>query len=209
MPATFRLGNFFCQCGTDASKIDEGEVDYSESDDDEHGFMTARSHGRTSTYAFASLCCAAGDESPEPTRPDFCGYWQLARVEGNWDAFLQELGYNYFLRKTMGALGFGAGVLYEEIKIDGTALWLKTTSPISTNVIDVDIDGTEQETIDPDDVPIWLTLWWDGDSILADSRYKATGKPMAHIARSFEDGCMKVVFTSPSKQQVVRYFVRQ
>jgi hypothetical protein len=142
--------------------------------------------------------------------PDFSGTWIVNRTEGDWNAFTEEIGYGYMKRKGLAALRWGVGLLTEEIKMDKDTLWIKNSSSISTSVMDVQIDNTAQDTIDQDHVPIKLTLWWEEGRLEATSVTKSTGKPMAQITRTMEDGdIMKVVFRSPSGMEAVRIMVRQ
>jgi len=113
-------------------------------------------------------------------------------------------------RKGLAALGWGTGLITEEITMSPAKLWLKNSSSISTTVIDVEIDGSEQDAVDPDHVPIKLKLWWEDGRLEASSCNKATGKPMAHITRILEDnGTMRVVWRSASGREVARHFLRQ
>jgi len=198
-----------------------------DSDDEGHGFATAKST-RTS-YSFGSpsgTICRADSilkraDSRRRTRNattrhkavtplDFTGVWLLERVEGDWDAFTQEFGYGYMKRKSLAALGWGVSLMTEELKMTSGKLWLKNSTTLVTSEIDVVIDGTEQDAVDPDNVPIKLTLWWEGDSLEADSFSITTGEPLARISRTLVDARMKVVMRSiASGTAVTRFFALQ
>lgn len=185
--------------------VDDHEEGFgSESDAEES--LTASS----GTHSFCAIC-ETGAESDDSSisRPDFSGSWKLARVKGNWDAFTKDLGYRFMKRKGLGALGWGVGVLTQEIRHDSASLWMKTSDPLSTTEIDVNIDSTEQDGVDPDHVPITIVLWWDGDRLLVDTKDKTTGKPMAVITRSLEDGGMREALLNVSGKEVVRHFVHK
>lgn len=142
--------------------------------------------------------------------PDYSGKWVLDRVEGDWNAFTETMGYGVLKRKTLKALRWGIGSLTEEIRATPNSFWVKQATPISTTVVDLKIDGIEQDAIDPDHVPIRIKVWWVEGHLETDCYSKSSGKLFVHITRSLEsDGNMKVVMRSPDGKEVIRYFVRQ
>lgn len=223
---SMHCGHFFMTCGHGPydTHVDpyEEELDL---DFTGEGFLTAKSSagvysfGSRSTPSTPAILDAASTELPTAKRrhtrrvsfavPNFSGLWLLDRVEGDWDAFTMEQGYGYLKRKASAALFWGVGAMTEEIKMTSSKLWLKNSTPVISTVIDVEIDNSEQDAVDPDNMPVKLKLWWEENRLECDSLNVTTGQLLARITRTMEDDIMKVVFRSSSGKEVMRYWVRQ
>eukprot|EP00928_Gymnodinium_smaydae_P063114 TRINITY_DN46791_c0_g1_i1.p2 TRINITY_DN46791_c0_g1~~TRINITY_DN46791_c0_g1_i1.p2 ORF type:complete len:243 (+),score=53.85 TRINITY_DN46791_c0_g1_i1:91-819(+) len=174
-------------------------------DDEETIWMTPMG---ASPLASLSATPAAASRLP---RPDFNGYWRMKDIGGDWDSFTKDIGYSYLKRKSMGALRWGVLTLTEQIKIDseGEAIWVQTSSPLSTTVNDLRIDGLDQDAIDPDYVPCLTRVFWEDDVLVSYSKEKATGRQLAQINRWMDGKTMCVSFKSPEGNVAVRYFDRE
>lgn len=90
---------------------------------------------------------------------------------------------------------------------DGS-LRLKTSSPLSTSEFNVTINGTAQDAVDQDSLPIALKLWWEGSALVAESADAVSGKALAVVTRTEDGDGMRVDYRSPSGIVASRYFQR-
>lgn len=121
----------------------------------------------------------------------FNGSWKLARAEGDWDAFLTEVGFGWAKRKFVAGLGYGVGALKEDIQQEMVGelvhMAVTTTSPMSTVENMYTINGEEQDGKTPENEIVMIIPYWEGDRLVVQTFDKQTRKKLATIER-YRDG---------------------
>jgi len=105
-----------------------------------------------------------GSTSSLVKHPDFNGTWKMVECEGDFDAFMKEMGVAWALRKAAQAVNYGCGSTYHTVEQNRNRIKIETKNPKGTFTKDFNIDGSEQDDIDPVEkkelkvVPYWETV---------------------------------------------------
>lgn len=155
-------------------------------------------------------------EQAEQARPDLSGDWKMARCEGDWEAFLKDVGLSWVLRKAMGASGYGVNKTIHSIKVTGERISIETKTAAGAYTREFEANGVEQDDEDPltkkpiKIVPCWgelagrMTLTLEGYTPAAKAGGVIKKQP---ITRRWMDGASMVVEqTAPNGVVVKSYF---
>jgi len=170
------------------------------------------SHNSEVTASISPSAPSAEAKGPA-AKPDFSGKWLLTRVEGDWEAFLVEVGFGFMKRSLMRAAGYGAGKLTEEIiqqgSCEGCHLTVISTSPMGTVENAYSVNGTEQNAKNPEGEALTIVPQWEGDRLVTQAFGVNPRKKQATVSRSLVDGNYCQVMESPNGVQVKRFYTRQ
>lgn len=149
--------------------------------------------------------------SPPSSRTDFSGKWKLTSIEGDFDQFCADIGYGYLKRVTFKGLGYGVGLLTEEIRQDNSGdvccMTVITVSPIRTVENTFRINGEKQDGLFADGESVEIVPRWDGDANFVD--VYMNGKWLVSQRRSLAGGIHSVTIESASGNKVKRFFTKQ
>lgn len=138
------------------------------------------------------------------------GSWMLSRVDGDFDAFLTEIGVGFVSRKAAAALGYGVGYLTNDIVLTAKVFKVITSGPTGTFSSDLRLDGTEQESVDPvEGNPTLCKPWWEGSTVVLESRRADRSVWMPQVRRFLIGDEMCVEQTTASGLRVRRFFSRR
>lgn len=142
---------------------------------------------------------------------DLSGSWVLARVEGDMDAWLKDIGVGWAMRAGAKAMKYGAGKMTNVIKMTGESMELTTWTPKGDHTSWLKLDGTESRNTDPMDGRSMLAVArWEGqDAISIVTRREDDGQVMPTSRRYLRGAEMCVKQTTPSGLVAERWFVRQ
>jgi len=149
--------------------------------------------------------------APSKQKPAFSGKWQMVRHDGEFDAFMKEMGVGWAFRKAAQAVGYGVNHTFHTITQAGNKFGVVTQNPKGIFEKQFLINGEEQPDEDPmDKKKIIIMPSWDGDVIHIEARM--ADPPMARmpVTRRYMQGEEMVMEqTSPKGVIVRRYFARQ
>eukprot|EP00928_Gymnodinium_smaydae_P078578 TRINITY_DN62701_c0_g1_i1.p1 TRINITY_DN62701_c0_g1~~TRINITY_DN62701_c0_g1_i1.p1 ORF type:complete len:414 (+),score=51.64 TRINITY_DN62701_c0_g1_i1:81-1322(+) len=140
-------------------------------------------------------------------KPDFEGRWLLDRIEGDFEAFLADIGVGWTLRKMAKGFGYGVGKQLQDISLDGDDFTLITEGGPRIISMTAPIGGEEALSTGLDGEPNYVTLSWEGSRLRTDSRNKK-GVSSPPTFRFFE-GDLMVVETATSAGMVVKRYFRK
>lgn len=81
--------------------------------------------------------------------PGLSGDWTMARHQGNFDAFLTEVGAPWVARQAAGAANYGVGKRIEVMKLNGENLTMEMRTPFTgTTSREIRVNGCEQDSYD-------------------------------------------------------------
>lgn len=156
-------------------------------------------------------------DSEKKLKPDFTGVWKMIRCEGDFDGFMKEMGVNWALRRAAGAVGYGVNATFHTIRASETEIHVETKNPKGIFVKDVQIDGTEQDDVDPvHRKPIKIIPYWEVtadkvtltmEAFMPVTNGEAIKMPLTR--RYMEGASMVVEQTSPEGVVVRRVFALQ
>jgi hypothetical protein len=154
---------------------------------------------------------AASLVSPPSSPRDFSGNWKLTSIEGDWDQFCVDIGYSYLKRMAFKAIGYGVGLLTEEIRQDNSGdegcTTVITVSPIRTIENTFRVNGEKQDGVFADGEHVEIFPRWDGDDHMVDIHMN--GKWHVSQRRSLAGGIHCVTIESASGKKVKRFFKKQ
>mmetsp|Transcript_43734 Transcript_43734/g.102048 ORF Transcript_43734/g.102048 Transcript_43734/m.102048 type:complete len:213 (+) Transcript_43734:90-728(+) len=146
-------------------------------------------------------------DAKEP--PNFTGDWVLSRLEGDFDAFLQDQGVGYMTRTMAKSMGYGVRKVFQVIKQEGDQIRITQTNPQRSVVVDLTVNGVEQDSTDPaEGKKIKVQPSWDGVALLLKSR-APDGKELPTARRFFAGEEMIMELTTPKGLVVKRIFSRK
>jgi len=142
---------------------------------------------------------------------DLSGSWVLARVEGDMDAWLKDIGISWAMRAGAKAMKYGAGKMTNVIKMTGESMELTTWTPKGDHTSWLKLDGTESRNTDPMDGRSMLAVArWEGhDAIFIETRREDDGKVMPTSRRFLRGDEMCVEQLTPNGLAIQRVFARQ
>jgi len=85
---------------------------------------------------------------PQKTKPSFDGEWKMVRYEGDWEAWMLDVGVGWAMRKAASATGYGVNATWLSIKGTQDEIRITCRSLKGTTVQDVKINGSEQDDLD-------------------------------------------------------------
>lgn len=139
--------------------------------------------------------------------PDFTGKWVLARIEGNMEELLVDLGVGFLKRRLGRAVNYGIGAFREEISQKGSErLLVSSVTPICTITNNYRIDGSEQDAKDPEGAAVSVASRWVGNKIHCVVHQKVHACCSFSSYRSMHAGAMHVETHSPSGKIVLMEF---
>lgn len=141
--------------------------------------------------------------------PNFTGNWILVRVSGDFDSFLKEIGAPFVTRTAARAMGYGVNFMKASIVQEGDQIKIISSATKGDMVVDLRIDGTEQDSVDPDGNPVKATPTWEGQALVVAVRRIGHDAPMPLTRRYMEGAEMCVEQTMPSGLMVQRFFARR
>mmetsp|Transcript_50389 Transcript_50389/g.140998 ORF Transcript_50389/g.140998 Transcript_50389/m.140998 type:complete len:232 (+) Transcript_50389:63-758(+) len=223
-----KLGPVSCFCSCDAQGVDDSVEDVEahriqSSPRDSSGVLDPKPLSVTSATGekvFGDAeeapprtadpeACAEKAEAGESDRCDYSGSWVLASVQGDWDSFMTDMGYPWAKRKAIKMMGFGVGKLREEIQQEGDTIKIITLSPAGAVENSLTVDGTEQDTIDPDRRALRSIPTWAHGALVTSSVEKATQKPIVTTRRHMQGRTMCVELRHAGGTLVRRFFERE
>lgn len=149
--------------------------------------------------------------------PDFNGKWKMVACEGDFDAFMKEMGVAWALRKAAQAVSYGCGSTFHTVEHTEEHFKVETKNPKGTFVRNFRIDGSEQDDEDPVEkkhikvVPFWEAL--EDKTVLTVEAYMpmANGDPRKFplTRRYMRDASMIVEQVSPAGVKIMRVFRRE
>lgn len=137
---------------------------------------------------------------------DFAGSWICARVSGEMEAFLVDMGLSEPLRRAASEARYGIGQQVQNIASDGDDFAIQNIlkAPVTMRFR---VGGGVQRSLDQEGKPIFIDPSWDGDCLKVTSR-RENGDLIAHTRRYLEGDCMVLELTSPQGTSVKRCFDR-
>lgn len=151
-------------------------------------------------------------------KPDLQGEWKMARYEGDWDAFMKDVGVSWAMRKAAGASGYGVNKTVHAIKLSGERISVETRTFAGAYTREFEPNGCDQDAEDPlTKKPVKIVPFWEelgGRMALTMEGYVPAAKVGGEIkklpvTRRWLDGSSMVVEqTSPSGFVVKSYFSR-
>jgi len=155
------------------------------------------------------------EEKEEMAKPDFRGEWKMMRCEGDWDAFMKEVGVGWALRKAAGAQGYGVNKNVHAIKITGELISIETRTGLGTYVREFKANRSEHDGEDPiSKKPIKILAYWEevaGRMSLTQEGYTPAAKAGGPVkkqplARRWLEGTDMVVEQTTANGVIVKSF---
>lgn len=143
---------------------------------------------------------------------DFSGSWMLARVEGDMDAFMREVGYGWLVRSAAAAVGYGVNRSTSTITHTPTHLRMVAVTPRGSSTLELRLDGTEQEGLEPlENQKVLFRPFWepDGSALAFESRRAGSGIELPRTRRFLLGDEMCVEQTSAKGLVIRRLYRRQ
>lgn len=137
--------------------------------------------------------------------PDFSGSWLCINVEGDMDAFLQDMGLNEDMRMAARGASYGIGRQVQNIAQSGNCVVVQNIfkDPVTMRFV---VDEGVQNSVDQEGNPILVDPWWDGEVLFVASR-RLNGDLIARTRRFYDHASNMVLeFTSPQGTAVKRIF---
>jgi len=108
------------------------------------------------------------EETPADTNavPQHGGEWVVESVDGDWDAFLTEMGMNWFKRQAFRAANYGAGRMRMTVEQSGNVFSITNFAMKTTNMT-FHVGGGKQEATALEGSPILIEPSWveDGQAL--------------------------------------------
>jgi len=154
---------------------------------------------------------AEEEEAAPSKRMDLSGSWVLARVEGDMDAWLKDIGVGWAMRTGAKTMKYGVGKMTNVVEMTDDSITITTWTPKGDHTSVLKLDGTESRNTDPMDGKGMLAVarWEDSTSISIETTAEENGKVMPSSRRFLRDGEMCVEQKTPSGLIAKRWFVRQ
>eukprot|EP00747_Dinoflagellata_sp_TGD_P164267 gnl/TRDRNA2_/TRDRNA2_183968_c0_seq1.p1 gnl/TRDRNA2_/TRDRNA2_183968_c0~~gnl/TRDRNA2_/TRDRNA2_183968_c0_seq1.p1 ORF type:complete len:365 (-),score=78.93 gnl/TRDRNA2_/TRDRNA2_183968_c0_seq1:260-1297(-) len=149
------------------------------------------------------------DSSPERADvPNFSGNWRLHRIDGNMDAFMQEMGVGWHARVANKFMGYGIEKQTQHIVQVGNAFRITTVDLWGRRLAQKFlVDGGEQLSSDAEGHTIIINPRRDGQVLTVGHRTN-TGDTIQVQKRILDGDTMKLDVTAPNGATVTRVFVR-
>jgi len=153
----------------------------------------------------------AGEEAEPANLMDLSGSWVLARIEGDMDAWLKDIGVSWAMRTGARTMKYGVGKMTNVISMTAESMQITTWTPKGDHTSVLKLDGTTSRNTDPMDGKIMLaTARWEGsDLILIETRREVDGEVMPTSRRFLKGAEMCVEAITPKGLVAKRWFVRQ
>jgi len=150
-------------------------------------------------------------EEASLAKMDLSGSWVLARVEGDMDAWLKDIGVSWAMRTGAKAMKYGVGKMTNSITMTGESMELTTWTPKGDHTSRLKLDGTESRNTDPMDGRFMLAVArWEGhDAIFIETRREDDGALMPTSRRYLRGEEMCVEQITPNGLVAKRWFARQ
>jgi hypothetical protein len=136
------------------------------------------------------------------SKPDFSGRWVLSSIEGDFDAFLADIGTKWMLRKMARSVGYGVGRSVQDISLDGDEFIVVSEGGPTITKLVLHIGGGEEQSIGLDGDPVMVLARWEGQALWMESR-RMDGTKLPPTRR-YLDGEEMVVENSTSSGLMVR-----
>jgi len=136
------------------------------------------------------------------SQPDFSGRWVLSSIEGDFDAFLADIGTKWMLRKMARSVGYGVGRSVQDISLDGDEFIVVSEGGPTITKLVLHIGGGEEQSIGLDGDPIMVCARWEGQALCMESK-RMDGSRLPPTRR-YLDGEEMVVENSTSSGLMVR-----
>eukprot|EP00437_Effrenium_voratum_P020786 CAMPEP_0181447396 /NCGR_PEP_ID=MMETSP1110-20121109/26600_1 /TAXON_ID=174948 /ORGANISM="Symbiodinium sp., Strain CCMP421" /LENGTH=194 /DNA_ID=CAMNT_0023571507 /DNA_START=1 /DNA_END=585 /DNA_ORIENTATION=+ len=138
---------------------------------------------------------------------NFSGEWTLERIEGDFDAFLKEMGVGYMARSLAKSRGYGVKSVHQAVEHSLDKIKVVQTTPKGTTVSEIRLDGTEQDSTDPiENRAVKVLPKWDGQTLVIVSRSK--DKELITVRRHMRGEETVQELETPGKVLVKRVFCR-
>lgn len=155
----------------------------------------------------------------ETQKPDFNGKWKMVQHEGDWDAFLQEMGVSWVARMAFTAAGHGTNTTFNNIRVSGLHFSIESRTFLSSCTSVFEANGHEQyDMCSATNTRCKIVPYWeesdDGSLILTTQRLLPVAKDGAitelPLVRRWLDGKRMVVEWKSLASGVVvqEYFVK-
>lgn len=174
-------------------------------------FQSVRSNksnkGRQVSFRMSPLSSTSPSTSEQ--RPDFSGRWVLKDVDGDFEAFLADIGTGWMLRQMAKSMNYGVGRLVQDITIeDEGQLIIATEGVPKPSTMILQIDGDEEESLGLDGETTLVTARWEAQTLVVRSR-RPDGKELPATKRYMEDDFMILENNTSTGKCVKRYFEKQ
>jgi len=174
----------------------------------EAGPSTAPVQQAAPVEAPAEVQAPPGAAAP-PEVPDHRGDWVVARVAGDWDEFLKEVGFGWLKRKALQKLGYGVNSIRMQVGQEGddfdiTNIALKSTS------MKFRVGRGEQPATSMEGDPIVLDPFWTGDGgqVLECKNKSSDGKELPSRRQYMEGDELVVELVSLKGVSAARFYRR-
>lgn len=153
----------------------------------------------------------AAEEAAPAKFTDLSGSWVLARIEGDMDAWLKDIGVGWAMRTGAKTMKYGVGKMTNTISMTAESMQLTTWTPKGDHTSVLKLDGTASRNTDPMDGKFMLAVarWEGSDTIFIETRREDNGEVMPTSRRSLKGEEMCVEQTTPKGLVAKRWFVRQ
>jgi len=141
---------------------------------------------------------------------DLSGSWVLARIEGDMDAWLKDIGVSWAMRTAAKTMKYGVGKMTNEITMTSESIQLTTWTPKGDHTSVLKLDGSESRNTDPMDGKFMLAVarWEGSDAIYIQTRREANGEVQPTSRRFLKGDEMCVEQITPKGLVAKRWFVR-
>eukprot|EP00747_Dinoflagellata_sp_TGD_P022523 gnl/TRDRNA2_/TRDRNA2_129165_c0_seq2.p1 gnl/TRDRNA2_/TRDRNA2_129165_c0~~gnl/TRDRNA2_/TRDRNA2_129165_c0_seq2.p1 ORF type:complete len:254 (+),score=32.59 gnl/TRDRNA2_/TRDRNA2_129165_c0_seq2:53-814(+) len=157
----------------------------------------------TADTATSSSAAASGSSK---VSPDFNGRWLCARVVGDMDTFLMDMGLGEALRRVAQDSKYGEGVQVQNVTQSGDLFLIENILKASTSSC-FRVGAGDQRSTDMEGRPIQLIPSWDGQILHMTSK-KFSGDVIVYSQRYLDGDEMVLELKSSRGTTVRRIFKR-
>lgn len=140
------------------------------------------------------------------SRVDFNGRWLLNRIDGDFEAFLTDIGTSWMLRKMAKGVNYGVGKSIQDITIKGDEFTVITEGGPKVTTLTMHIGGGEEESVGLDGEPVLVRVRWEGSTLVMESRKPDPDGTTYQPTRRYLDGEEMVVENTTTSGLVVKRF---
>lgn len=146
-----------------------------------------------------------------PARPNFTGRWLLARVEGDYDQLLRDLGSSWCERRRVRSKKLGIGNWVQQIRQDGDEITIESCEGTRFLAMSLHIGraadaGSRTAGLDRKEVSV--TAYWDDATLQTKVQRLDWPSPLL-FSRFFEQNYLVVKCMTFGGKVIRRYFTKQ
>mmetsp|Transcript_137101 Transcript_137101/g.292831 ORF Transcript_137101/g.292831 Transcript_137101/m.292831 type:complete len:250 (+) Transcript_137101:55-804(+) len=149
------------------------------------------------------------DDLDDSERPDFTGSWLCTAVDGDWDAYLREIGTSWPSRKAASSFAFGVRLQMQHIVQSGDRIEIENivqSCPPRDSRCVYRTDGEQEDIVDLEGKPTKSTTRWEGSTLVTEQCSDGDDRQPLPTIRRFMLGQEMCTSRSTARGLVVKRF---